>query len=101
MGDPVSRFVLHFVPVKIQGESELPARIYTDGHTIFVDLTKVTSETRVSVYDVLGRKAWDQNLTGETLHTLNYRPGTQLLIIKLQNPLGQLVRKIVCNSTSQ
>ena len=101
VGDQAGRFVLHFVPVKPQAGSELPARIYTDGHKIFIDLMKVVGETRVSVYDVLGRKALDQNLTGEALHTLNYLPGTQLLIIQLQNPQGRLVRKIVCNNTSQ
>jgi len=101
VGDQAGRFVLHFVPVKPHTGSELHARIYTDGHKIFIDLTKVVGETRVSAYDVLGRKAWDQTLTGESLHPLSYIHGTQFLIIQLQNPQGRLVRKIVCNNTSQ
>lgn len=101
VGDQAGRFVLHFVPVKPHTGTELPARIYTDGHKIFIDLTKVVGETRVSAYDVLGRKAWDQTLTGESLHPLSYIHGTQFLIIQLQNPQGRLVRKIVCNNTSQ
>ena len=99
--DAASRFVIHFVPVKPQEKEGLPAKIYTDGTHILVDLTKLTGDSRVLVYNVIGQKLYEQQLAGETQHTLNFNPGSQLLIIQLQNPMGQLVRKIVYNNTSQ
>ena len=101
VGDPTNRFALHFSSIKARSGNELPANIYTDGNNLFVDLRQVNGETQVFAYDVLGRKRYEQNLSGETLHTLSLIPGTQLLIIELQNPIGQLVRKIVCNHTSK
>ena len=99
--DEANRFVLHFASVKAQANDDLPAGIFTDGTHILVDLAKVTGDTRVLVYDVLGQKLYEQQFAGETQYTLNFNPGSQLLIIQLQNPKGQLVRKIVCNSTSR
>ena len=99
--DQPNRFVLHLVAMSSATPTELPARITTDGSRIVVDLTQVPGETRVSVYDVLGRKRFEQLLAGESLQSLNFTPGTQLLILKLENPQGKLVRKIVCNSSAQ
>jgi hypothetical protein len=93
------RFILHFSPVKGLLDDELPARIFANGPFIQVDLRLVTGVTTVAVYDLLGRKRFDQQLAGESQHTLNSIPGIQLLIIKLINPQGQLVRKILCNNT--
>jgi hypothetical protein len=99
--DQPNRFVLHLVAMSAATSTELPARITTDGSRIVVDLTQVPGETRVSVYDVLGRKRFEQLLSGESLQSLNFTPGTQLLILKLENPQGNLIRKIVFNSTAQ
>ena len=97
--DPVNRFVLHFTPFTVQTNHELPAKIYTDGTHIVLDLTQVTGNTRVSICDLLGRKLYESQVMGETQHTLNFTIGTQLLIIQLQNSTGQFVRKILCNNT--
>ena len=98
--DAANRFVLHFALVKGQASNELPARIYSTGTQIFVDLTRVTGDTHVSVYDVLGRKLYEEQLQGEAQYPLNYNPaGRALLLIQLQNPQGQMVRKILCNNT--
>jgi autotransporter-associated beta strand protein len=99
--DQVNRFILHLTPVRELTREELPARIFTDGEKILIDLMAVTGETTVCVYDLLGRKRYDRRLTGETQHTLNFNPGTQPLIIQLKNPQGSLCRKILCNNTSQ
>ena len=98
--DGVNRFVLHFAPVKAQANGELPAWITTNGYQIIVDLTQLTGDTRVSVFDVLGRKLWEEQFPGEAQYTLNYNPGKELLLVQLQNRQGQLVRKILCNSTN-
>jgi hypothetical protein len=101
MKDQLNRFILHLAPVKALTREELPARIFTDGEKILIDLTAVTGETTVCVYDLVGRKRYDRRLTGETQHTLNFNPGTQPLIIQLKNPQGTLCHKILCNNTSQ
>ena len=97
--DNSCRFILHFTPVKGLPDDELPARISANGPYIQVDLRLITGMTTVAVYDLVGRKRLEQQLAGESQHTLNSIPGTQLLIIKLINPHGQLVRKILCNNT--
>ena len=98
--DGANRFVLHFAPVTGQATNELPARITTNGTQIFVDLTQLTGDTRVSVYDVLGRKLFEEQFAGEAQYALNYNPARELLLVELQNHQGKLVRKIVCNGTN-
>jgi len=98
--DPVSRFVLHFTPVKAEAGNELPAKITTNGTLIFADLTQLTGDTRVSVYDVLGRKLFEEQFPGGAQFTLNYNPGRELLLVRLQNHQGELVRKLLCNNTN-
>jgi len=92
--------VLHFTPVKAEAGNELPAKITTNGTLIFADLTQLTGDTRVSVYDVLGRKLFEEQFPGGAQFTLNYNPGRELLLVRLQNHQGELVRKLLCNNTN-
>jgi len=93
--DDANRFVLHFRPVKNKTDYELPAKIYTDGTHLIIDLVSVLPQTEVSIYDILGRKVFQQNLQGGIQHTLNFKIGTQLLLVCLKNQDGSLNRKIL------
>ena len=91
--DPLNRFSLRFIPVKVK-KKELQAAIFTVGTHIVVDMIQINEETTVSVYDVLGRKLYQNQLPARDQHTLNFFPGAQLLIIRLENHQGTLTRKI-------
>jgi hypothetical protein len=95
VSDVVNRFALHFAPITTTSLKELPGKITTDGLHITIDLTFVSGPTEVMVYDVLGRKLYEQKVPGETITTLNFNAGRQLLLVKLQNPQGSLCRKII------
>ncbi|MEI6679114.1 MAG: lectin-like protein [Mariniphaga sp.] len=95
VSDVANRFALHFAPITTTSLKELPGKITTDGLHIFIDLTFVSGPTEVMVYDVLGRKLYEQQVPGETITTLNFNAGRQLLLVKLQNPQGSLCRKII------
>lgn len=91
--DPLNRFSLRFIPVKVK-KKELQAAIFTVGTHIVVDMIQINEETTVSVYDVLGRKLYQNQLPARDQHTLNFFPRAQLLIIRLENHQGSLTRKI-------
>jgi len=89
------RFFLHFGLIKNQTDVELTAKIYTEGTGLIVDLSSIIQDTEVSVYDILGRKIFQEKLQGKIKHTLNFKTGRQVLIVSLKNPDGSLSRKII------
>ena len=91
----VNRFVLHFRPVTNQTNNELPANIFTDGTNIIIDLLSVQAETEVFIYDEMGRTLLQQKLQGAIKHTLNFKGGSQFLIVCLKNQDGSLCRKLL------
>jgi len=93
--DDANRFVLHFGSENKSSGGELPARIYSDGNQLIIDLKLVRKETMVMVYDVLGRKLLQQELPGETLHNLGLNVPRQILVVFLKNPDGGFSRKLV------
>jgi hypothetical protein len=96
--DDTNRFVLHFSSVKNQSDNEISGRIYTDGSHLIIDLVSVTGESEVFVYDVLGRKVFQQKLQGGIRHILNYKVFTRVLIVNLKNRNGSLSRKLIVNN---
>ena len=95
--DDTSRFMLHFGPDNNASYNELPARIYTDGTQLIIDLTLVGKETEVIVCDLLGRILVQKTLQGLTQHKLSINAKTQILIIYLRNPQGNICRKLYYN----
>jgi hypothetical protein len=93
--DDLNRFVLYFGPVSNHSDEEFPARIYTDGIRLIVDLTLISKETDVFVCDILGRVLLQQKLQGEIRHNLTINTSTQILIVYLKNPDGNLSRKLL------
>ncbi len=93
--DDANRFVLHFGPANNHTEQELPANIYSDGIQLIIDLTSVKKETDIFVYDILGRKILQQKLEGETRHYLDINTNTQIIIVNIKNPDGNLCRKLL------
>jgi hypothetical protein len=93
--DDANRFVLYFGPVNNPFDDEFPAIIYADGSRLIVDLTLISKETGVFVYDIMGRLILQQKLQGEIRHTLNFNPEAQILFVTLKNPGGSLCRKLL------
>jgi hypothetical protein len=95
--DHANRFILHFGPAIEVKDNKLPARIYYNGINLVIDLEKITAETDVFVYDVLGHLLMQEKLIGETTHELDVTVNKQLLIIYLRNPDGSYSQKIIIN----
>jgi hypothetical protein len=92
--DDPNRFVLHFGPERQTGNNELPARIYSDGQLLNIDLTLVKDETTILIYDALGRVLLKKELPGLTQHTLSLKSPPQILIVQLRNQQGAISRKL-------
>jgi hypothetical protein len=92
--DSPDRFVLYF-GTSTRANDDLPAKIYTDGIELIVDLTSVTLETDILIYDMLGRKLLQRKVEGETNHRFNLETNTQVLLIHLKNKKGELRTKIL------
>jgi hypothetical protein len=98
-GDDANRFILHFKPINVASDNDLPARIYADGSRLMIDLSLISNETQLSVCDILGRTLLQRKLQGETLHTLYLTCGTDILMVTLTNPDGRLCRKLLWDPT--
>lgn len=92
--DDVNRFVLHFGPDNASNMNELPARIYSDGKQLNIDLSLIADETVVSVYDALGRILVQKKLQGLIQHQLTVNVPPQILVVQLRNTQGRISRKL-------
>jgi hypothetical protein len=93
--DNKARFVVHFTPVENARISELPAVIYNSGNRIIVDLSMISGETELRVYDLMGCVLIRKDLQGETRHELNLNLKSQMLIVCLKNQSGNVCRKLM------
>jgi hypothetical protein len=96
--DDANRFVLHFGPDNNASYDELPARIYTDGSQLIIDLSLVGPDTEVFVYDVLGRRLLQETLPGLMQHKRTIYAKSQFLIVYLKNHQGTMCRKLFYNN---
>jgi len=92
--DAANRFILYFGADKNGSNYELPARIFTDGANLNIDLTLVNSETTILIYDALGRVLLKKDLQGLVEHKLGIKVPPQILLIQLQNQQGSISRKV-------
>lgn len=95
--DAANRFALHFGPAGNNSEFGFPAKVYTDGYQLIVDLTLVSHATETLVYDIMGRQLLLQRLEGETVHKLNVNTVPQVLVVSLRNVAGSLNQKVFWN----
>jgi hypothetical protein len=92
--DDANRFVLHFGPDNSAAYDQLPARIYTDGSQLIIDLSLIGPETEAFVYDVLGRLLLKESLPGLTVTKRSINSQSQILVVYLKNPQGSMTRKL-------
>ena len=92
------RFILHFGADNKAIYNELPARIYSDGSQLIIDLSLVSKETEVFVYDDLGRILQQTILQGGVMHKLTVEAKSQILVVQLINPQGNLSKKLFFNN---
>jgi hypothetical protein len=93
--DNANRFILHFGPTGKNAGNTLPAKIFTDGNSLIVDLSLVKKETDVVISDILGRVLLMKKLQGEEFHSLDIEATTQVLLVKLINPDGSFCQKFL------
>jgi hypothetical protein len=96
--DDDNRFILHFGPDNNASYDELPARIYTDGSQLIIDLSLIGKETEVFVYDVLGRSLLQETMPGLTQYKRSINARSQILIVYLKNQQGSMCRKLFYNN---
>jgi hypothetical protein len=99
--DDADRFVLHFGAGNNDSYQVLPARIYTDGIGLIIDLTLVTKESSVLVCDVLGRILLKKSLPGSTLYKFDINAKSQILVVQLKNQQGGICRKLYYNNNNE
>jgi hypothetical protein len=94
--DGSDRFVLHFGPEKDpKDRAELPARVFSMGNELIVDLTLVGMESEIYIYDLMGRLILHKILQAEIEHNLRINTNSKILLVYLKNSVGSLSRKIL------
>jgi len=93
--DDPNRFTLYFGETKITAPQKLSAKIYTNGFNLVVDLSKVSKETVVNVYDITGRRLLQNRFPANSLNNLNISPIKQILLVSLLNPDGSFYSKVL------
>jgi hypothetical protein len=93
--DDPKRFVMHFSEGNFANpHDEIPARIYTHGKNVFLDLVLIDGECQLELYDLRGRNILTGCFAGGMKHELLYsQPG--LIIARLIGPGGGLSRKVL------
>jgi len=93
--DDASRFILHFGADKNAQYNELPARIYSDGNNVVIDLTIVSGDTEAYVYDAIGQQIYQKKFSGESEYRVKLETNSKVLLVKLINKNGQISKKII------
>ena len=93
--DNTDRFKLHFGAIDNDFGDELPARIYSDGNQLIIDMLLVANDAQITICDIMGRVILQQEYSAETQHNISLNVKTQVLIVHLENENGRLTRKIL------
>ena len=93
--DDPNRFAVLFGKTKIDAPQLLPARVYTNGIHLVVDLTQVNKETVVFVYDIMGRMVLQNKLQAKSQYNLEINPKKQILLVQLLNADGSFYSKVL------
>jgi hypothetical protein len=78
--DDTNRFVVHFKDKIIETE-DLPATIYYDGNEINVDLTMVSKQTDIKIYDMLGKVVLEKKKEGKMIHRFKINSKSAVYIV--------------------
>ncbi len=81
--DVCKRFVLHFAPGSDNGGGELPAIVYSNENTIFIDLSLVTDQSWVEIFDLSGKLLQRSDLTSESVNTYKLDLSPQVLLVRV------------------
>ncbi len=93
--DASSRFVLHFSLCELNKSGSLPAQIYSFNGQLTVDLTYVTEDTEIMIFDSLGRLLTNKHAKGGIKHRFDLPGDVQLMIVSLSNRHGKSYQKVV------
>lgn len=93
--DVENRFVLHFKQRNNYAVNDFPARIYTDGEQLIVDLSLIDKDTDLLVYNIMGELLMQDKLKSKIPHKLNLNAQLQILIVYVENPDGSLSQKLL------
>ena len=91
--DATNRFVLHFKAIT-STTGDFPANIYYDGSEINVDLTLVSEQTEIKIYDLLGRLILATKKEGEMLYRFKMNSKNAVYIV-VANSNGISTNKMI------
>lgn len=94
-GDDILRFKLHFGCDSNAVFKHLPARVFSNGTSLNIDLTLVSDETKVEIYNSLGKNIYTEFLKGKKLHTVFLNLKSQVLIVRLTCAQGNKIVKVL------
>ena len=91
--DDTNRFVVHFKDKIIETE-DLPATIYYDGNEINVDLTMVSEQTDIKIYDMLGKVVLEKKKEGKMIHRFKINSKSAVYIV-VANSNGKYTSRVL------
>ena len=66
--------------------------MYYDGEYIVVDLSLISNDTEVAIFDLLGKRILNKNLEGKRIHRLSINSKNGVYIMVAKN-LNKIMRK--------
>lgn len=93
--DKDDRFILHFAPLTSSEKKEIPARIFVLNGKLVLDMTMISGNSEMIIYDMPGRVLMHRKLSGETKNEISLDIKTQLIIVCLNTNSGSIRKKVM------
>jgi hypothetical protein len=92
--DDANRFELQFITDN-NIDYSIPAKVFSMENKLVIDLTLISEETELYVYDLVGRLVLQGKLTANSIHSIDFSISSQMVLIYLKNQSGSLKQKLV------
>lgn len=92
--DDANRFELKFTADN-NIDFAIPAKVFSFEKKLVIDLTLISEETELYVYDLVGRLVLQGKLTANSIHPIDFSICSQMVLIYLRNQSGSLKQKLV------
>lgn len=94
--DNTGRFILQFESGNYPDpHDQLPVRIFTHNHTLFIDLRLVDSPCRIEMYNMAGVKTFDDTNDGSVQYEILFPDLQGAFVVKVTGTTGQKTQKVI------
>jgi len=94
--DNPGRFILQFESGNYPDpHDQLPVRVFTYDHTLFIDLRLVDSPCRIEMYNMAGVKTFDDNNDGGIQYEILFPDLQGAFVVKVTGATGQKTQKVI------